>query len=719
MFFKLAYQNAKRSRQENLIYFFTLVIAVASFYIILALEKQDVITYLRTFESAAVEKLLALMPVLYVVALLLITFLVLFANRYQLDRRSREFGLYMVLGMRRRKLFLQLMTEGTITSCFALVGGIVVGGILSELLSLVTSRLVGQGIIGHQLSFSVAAVGWTALVFLLIQCFVSLVLGVRMFSRELHELLYGRADKKQAKGTARGNLTALLIGVGLLGASYTIVLKYFFLANSQLILLASLLGSVLLCCLGTLFVIRGSARMIGLVAGSSRQKQTHGLRTFTLRQFQEFIANKPLSVTASSLLVFFAIVFLSAGASMILDSNSTEGSSVYDFTVVGEDREVEAILSSAELDPYVANLNRLEMGYMAFTRGSGNQLVTDLDWSGLREKLVAALPAGVADPGIQTNGYSINENDPWELNLLKELDSRMMIPDLIPESSYNRLLEAAGFEAVNLADDEVTFYLNPQFSPRTNTENDSGLDLILQEANSATDAPLRIGTHPLYLAPLPPMKDLIADRSVTLVFAIIVPDALFEEQADPSNRSVYWNFCIPQALEEEQGLLVPMQAASNLLMSSGLEYESYLQNFGRQLFYVVASSYTLLYLGFIFLLIGCSVLALQFLTQMQQTKSRYLTLSMLGAEHAQVRRSLYSQVAAYFLLPLALAIANGAVGLWAIVRILNPINGGPQTYYSAAAIAGVVILIELLYALAVARSADHALDQFLLNTRAG
>ena len=81
MFFRLIYRNAKRSRQENLIYFATLVTAVASFYMILSLERQDVILYLRDFESMAVDRLFALMPILYGIALFLLFFLVLFANR--------------------------------------------------------------------------------------------------------------------------------------------------------------------------------------------------------------------------------------------------------------------------------------------------------------------------------------------------------------------------------------------------------------------------------------------------------------------------------------------------------------------------------------------------------------------------------------------------------------------------------------------------------------
>ena len=71
-------------------------------------------------------------------------------------------------------------------------------------------------------------------------------------------------------------------------------------------------------------------------------------------------------------------------------------------------------------------------------------------------------------------------------------------------------------------------------------------------------------------------------------------------------------------------------------------------------------------MGFMFLIIACALLALQFLTQMQTTKSRYLTLSILGARREQIKRSINQQVLWYFLLPLILACISGAVGIYAM-----------------------------------------------------
>ncbi len=201
MFFNLAWRNSKRSRNENLIYFLTMVTAVAAFYIVLSLGAQDVIRFLSSLESDAVERLLTnLLPTVYVCALLFVFFLVVFANKYQLECRSRELGLYLMFGMTKTRLFTQIMTEGLITSLVALLGGLICGGFLSEVISLATARLVGHGIIAHQSSFSLSAVFFTILGFLIIQCVVLFILCGKLFKKEVHQLLYGEMAKKTTHG---------------------------------------------------------------------------------------------------------------------------------------------------------------------------------------------------------------------------------------------------------------------------------------------------------------------------------------------------------------------------------------------------------------------------------------------------------------------------------------------------------------------------------------
>ena len=214
MFYKLAWRNSKRSRNENLIYFFTMVIAAAAFYIILSLKEQDVIRFLGEIESDAVQRLLTnLMPTVYFCVLLFVFFLVVFANKYQLECRSRELGLYLMFGMTKKHLFIQIMVEGIITSFLALLGGLLSGTFLSEITSIATARLVGYGIIVHQSSFSISAVIFTILGFLLIQSIALFLLCGKLFRKELYQLLYGEIAKKHWNGNAYISFLSLILGI--------------------------------------------------------------------------------------------------------------------------------------------------------------------------------------------------------------------------------------------------------------------------------------------------------------------------------------------------------------------------------------------------------------------------------------------------------------------------------------------------------------------------
>ena len=115
------------------------------------------------------------------------------------------------------------------------------------------------------------------------------------------------------------------------------------------------------------------------------------------------------------------------------------------------------------------------------------------------------------------------------------------------------------------------------------------------------------------------LKGITADENIRIFTALIVPDIVFNALVDPEKTAVYWNFCIPSTVAGQEGLLHAIMSASDILSGHELSFESYLNNFGRKLFYVLSGSYTTLYMGFMFMLISCAMLALLFLIQLQST----------------------------------------------------------------------------------------------------
>ena len=286
------------------------------------------------------------------------------------------------------------------------------------------------------------------------------------------------------------------------------------------------------------------------------------------------------------------------------------------------------------------------------------------------------------------------------------------LPFLIPVSSYNELLEAAGEKAIVLGSGEAVFYLNPDFFGSTKEENTAMLNQIAEDAQANGKVLISINGLPITLIPSVPMKGLTADENVNIVTALIVPDEVYSKYVNPDTVTVYHNFCIPSETVEANGLMASIMEARDLLKPSGLYYESYLDNFGRQLFYVISGSYTTLYMGFMLLIIACALLALQFLTQMRETKARYATLSILGARREQMKRSINQQVLWYFLLPLIPACISGTVGICAMQHYLYSDTAKlQQSYPMLLAMALVVVCMLALYGVAIARTANREISK--------
>ena len=314
------------------------------------------------------------------------------------------------------------------------------------------------------------------------------------------------------------------------------------------------------------------------------------------------------------------------------------------------------------------------------------------------------------------NVYRIMENFSKLYAIISDEEKKSLVSYLIkeiqiyPNGTSDRILKSIEFNFPIYRDGrEIRKLL---WENGNTVETVTLLNQIAADAQANNEALLSINERPFYLVPSVPMKGLTADENIKIITALIVSDEIYSEFVNSDTCMVYWNFCIPNELVETKGLMLPIMEARDLLKPSGLYYESYLNNFGRQLFYVISGSYTTLYMGFMFLIIACALLALQFLTQMQTTKSRYLTLSILGARREQIKRSINQQVLWYFLLPLILACISGAVGIYAMQLYLY--SGAAhleQSYPLLIAMAVIVVLVMVIYGVAVARTANREIGK--------
>lgn len=675
MFCKQVWRNAAKNRKGNGLFFGSLVIAIVAFYTLLSLGEQDVMRYLATVESDAVGKLMRMIPAVYAVSLFFVFFLVYFACRYQTDSRKREFGLYLMLGMKRSRLFFMLFAETLWSSLISLLTGIPIALFLTEGISLATAKIVGLGIIGHHFSFSPDAMLWTVCGFILVQLLSMLIICMNLVKAETAEFFRSGSEKKQAPLSGVRSTACFTLGIGLLIAAY-----YLGIFQMHSLRMAVMLAVIVCGILGTFLLYRGLGGFLGQYI-RRKSPNAAGLKTFTARQVQENVLSQHKSLAISSLLLLMALSCISYGISMGFGRSGSQRS--VDFSLFGTEAEMNAVLEKNDIDEMVEDsyplyLSAVKDGY-------------DRD----EEK---AFDTGEFVKALRT----VEDSD----NIIENLE----IDYVIGESSYNRILKNMGKEELKLADHETALY--------TSIGNDGDFGSILTKAISGG---ISIGIDGVNYSIRPTlcMDNVVADRAITLYMALVVPDELFTKLA--SEPEAYCrNVNLKDEIVDDTGLMQAIQKMDAMLEDTGIEYDSYLGGIGRNLFYTVAASYLTIYLGVLFWLIANTVIGLKYLISQRQTKHRYETLTMLGADTPSMCRSVKKQIGIYFVLVLGTALVSSAAAIFTMFRSLTklPVGTSVSTVALISAIALVIFAaVEIVYIGIVKRTASREVSRIEITNR--
>ena len=111
MLFKLSLKNIKRSIKDYAIYFFTLVLGVAIFYVFNAIDSQTVMLDITSSTYEIIKLMTNILSGVSVFVSFILGFLIIYASRFLIKRRNKEFGIYLTLGMGKRKISSILLLE--------------------------------------------------------------------------------------------------------------------------------------------------------------------------------------------------------------------------------------------------------------------------------------------------------------------------------------------------------------------------------------------------------------------------------------------------------------------------------------------------------------------------------------------------------------------------------------------------------------------------------
>ena len=699
MFYSLIKRNSRANRKENSIYFVSMIIAIIAFYVILSLENMDVIRFIKDMESDAVHKLLSLVPALYVFSLCVIFFLVFFTTRYQMERRNHELGMYLMLGMKRSRLFFMLIAEDLVNTFLSLLIGLPMAVLFSEVTSLAVARVVGIGILGHKFTISITGILWTVGGLLLVKLVTLVILSGRTVHKEPMDLMKNSAVGREKKQRKTESVSCLVAGVMLLIAAYGIGLA----ARDFTFMSMKLLLGLLICgTTGTFLFFQGLYLFFNYMM--KKQKGKPGLGSFTLRQLQESVFLKNGSLAVISLLALISFCCMAFGISSALTEKPVHH---MDYTFSGEEEKVKKTLEESGV------MEKFQAFYPMHT----SNLDTDLMVSGELEKgfyeldyesILRALKAEKDSEGKENVLYDFEKN------------GFLSFPDILCISDYNALLKAAGESEIPLKENEMMLYASSEFSGGGKKEI---LKKILQE-----DLKVYLNGEPYTLSRELAEYDIVTDSAITLTYALVLPDNLFWEAVskNENNVSTYWNGVLKESVVREQGLIQAISGINHKLNETAfgeqteLTYESYVENIGRHLFYIIAESYTTLYLGVIFLVIANTALGTQYLMYQRQTGKRYQTLVALGGSYEALSKSGRTQIRWYFLLPVLVACVSAVFG------ILSFTEGLLSSYFEMQKnhiiFVGIIVIlvicvVEYLYMMAVMRASDRTIRELMKRKR--
>ncbi|MCR5306786.1 MAG: FtsX-like permease family protein [Oscillospiraceae bacterium] len=660
MLCKLSFGNIRRSLRDYAIYFFTLVIGVSVFYVFNAISGQAAMLAVTESRNETVSLLKTVLSGTSIFVAGVLGLLIVYASRFLMKRRNREFALYMTLGMGKGRISAILLLETVIIGIGSLGVGLLLGIGLSQIMSALVANLFEADMSMFRFHISGEAVGRTMLCFT-VMYLVAVLFNSAVVSRmKLIDLMQSgrKSEQIRLKNPVACAIMFLIAAAALGIAYYEAGWKFAAMSRNKLVL------CIAVGCAATYLLFRSVSGMLLRVVMSAKSVYHRGLNAFTFRQISSKINTAVLSMTVICLMLFLTICALSAAFSIrnVLNAN-LKSLCPADFALKWTAYEV-----------------RDEVHQQVYDDAEQRFAACGLDLRGnVRE---AVHFHSYLDPGV-TMGSSFG-------TLREELEQAnpFLMTDAWEEifrlSDYNRLMQLYGRETLSLNADEYAVVCNSDLM--------RGIRSRALEAGTV----IRFFGHPLR-----PHAAVCTDGFVEPMGQrlnegfFVVPDSAVSEESAAAD------YFIGQYASEDQAEIAQfnktlaehctkVQEATALRIAPNLRTK---QQIGEEsITLIVVSTFLGLYIGLVFLISCGAILALKELSESADSVGRYEMLRKLGAEEREITRSLFRQTGVFFLLPLLLACIHAVIGIRFASHILEAL-GRQRLGAPVFAAAAIIILI--------------------------
>ncbi len=685
MLFKLSIKNMKKSFKDYAIYFLTLVLGVAIFYMFNSLDSQQAMLEVSQSTRDMIQLMISMLGMVSVFIAIVLGFLIVYANNFLVNRRKREFGIYMTLGMGRRQISQIILIETILVGIISLIVGIFIGVFGSQFMSILVAKLFQADMSEFTFVFSKDACIKTCIYFAVMYLAVMIFNTLTISRYKLINLL--TAVRKNEKVKIKNPIISIiifLISAGLLGYAYYIVTGGIYELNTE----EKMLVPILMGIVGTIGVFWSLSGFILRMIQTRKKIYLKGTNMFVLRQLNNKINTTVISMSVICLMLFMTISVLSSSLSI---QNSLD-SELEEMTPVDVNLYKTANLPESYEDSYT--------GQMIYTteeqREDSKQPVSyTLETNGYDMRNLKDM--------VEISIYTIPE---WTLQYSlgsyyeqAKAQFSMLMYDLPEEivkvSDYNKIAELYGQEQYSLNDDEYIVLCD--FDNMTELRNQALKQNSTVQIEGKT-------LHAKYNE----CKSGFIEMSTSHVNTgiILVPDSFELKEEWKEEQFLAANYNAKTDEEKKQIEKTFVESENNALLSNldqkGIEIEGMtkisLIEASKGLATIII--FIAIYLGVIFLIASSAILALKQLTESSDNKQRYTILRKIGCDEKMINQALFRQIFIFFMLPLALAIIHSIFGIKFILSMLAALASPSDLLPSIMVTAVIIGIIYGLYFLA-------------------
>ena len=677
MLFKLSLKNMKKSIKDYAIYFLTLVLGVAIFYMFNSLDSQQAMLQVSQSQREIIKLMIMMLGYISVFVAIVLGLLIVYANNFLINRRKKEFGIYMTLGMGKRQISKIILMETIFVGIISLIIGLVVGIFASQFMSILVAKMFEADMSKFQFVFSKDACIKTCIYFAVMYLAVMFFNTLTISRYKLINLL--NASKKNEKVKIKNPFICLAVFVvagTILGYSYWKVTGDF----RSLTTADKILPIILMGIIGTIFLFWSLSGFILQIVQKMKNTYLKDTNMFILRQINNKINTMVISMSVICLMLFMTISILSSSLAL----RNTMGRELTEMTPV-------------DLNLYkTANLPESYKKY-------GKEVKTTTEQ---REDSKKTIVETLKNNGLDMNvlkdvtEISIYASDglTWEDFFKDKIEEvKAVYPNLVYEtteeivkiSDYNKIAKLYGIEQYEVKEDEYIMLCD--FDSQKELRNK-----VLEDGNHTLEI-----AGKKYKSKYNECKSgfVVMSTSHTNTGIILVPDSctLTDEMKERALMVANYNANTDEEKEKIEELFSSGDSGFvQNLNDSGLEIDGLTKISIMEASIGLATIVTFIaiYLGVIFLIASSAILALKQLTESSDNKQRYTILRKIGCDEKMINKSLFRQIGIFFGVPLILAIIHSIFGIQFAIEMMSGLASKEDLLPSAIA---TVIIIGVIY----------------------